>query len=148
MSKKKKATGDLFRTASDWDAICESVYSHYPRKVGRKSAIEAIRSAITEVELRPNMASIAPQWLADRVKLYAECVKGMEKCYIPHPATWFNAGRYDDGDDEWTVWKEKSHGPTPRDSDGGEVVMGDCVKPKPTPRASVSAITREIMGTF
>lgn len=74
----------------------EEIYAAYPRKVSRKDALIAIAKALKkcpkEVLLRKTIE-------------FAESVKGEEPRYIPHPATWFNAERYND---ELELFKPKS----------------------------------------
>lgn len=70
----------------------ETIYAEYPRKVGRQAALKAIRRAMRDHD---------PEWLLARVRLFAASPDGQAGQYTPHPATWFNAGRYDDDDREW-----------------------------------------------
>lgn len=108
MAQKQKRYGiSMFLDNVDWKPLCESIYVHYPRKVGHKVAIEAIRKSVSEVAERQKVpAVVAAEWLAVRVQQYAVAVKGMTTKYIPHPATWFNQGRYDDDSGEWEAWKQ------------------------------------------
>lgn len=68
-------------------ADAEMIYQAYPRKAARKSAIKAIQKACKEISLDD---------LLEKVKAYAAASVWMERQYIPHPATWFNDGRWDD----------------------------------------------------
>jgi hypothetical protein len=43
----------------------------------------------------------ALDYLAQRVKLYAECVRGCDPDFIPYPATWFNSGAFWDDERDW-----------------------------------------------
>jgi len=45
----------------------------------------------------------AAQWLGSRVDLYARSAQARQpdKSKVPYPASWFNAGRYDDDEAEW-----------------------------------------------
>ena len=70
----------------------EMIYQAYPRKVARPAAIQAIRRALQAKSF---------DWLLERVQMYAECVEGSSKKFIPHPATWFNQARYDDDESDW-----------------------------------------------
>lgn len=73
----------------------EDVYNAYPRKVGRSAAIKAIQKAGKGVGM---------ERLLKAVKAYAEATSrwpAEERQYIPHPATWFNRGSYDDDPKEW-----------------------------------------------
>ena len=52
--------------------------------------------------------------LTERVSAYAEAVKAWPPAdhqFIPHPATWFNEGRYDDDPNEWK--RNATHQPKP-----------------------------------
>jgi len=40
-------------------------------------------------------------WLLGRVKAFATSPAGQAGKFTPHPATWFNGGRYEDDDAEW-----------------------------------------------
>ncbi len=76
-------------------AEAENIYSHYPRKEARQVAIKAILSA------QKKCGSV---FLLDRVKAYSAAVAlwpDGDKKFVPHPATWFNQGRYDDDPATW-----------------------------------------------
>lgn len=69
----------------------EEIYQAYPRHVGKVAAfkaIEKVRKQRTQEEI------------LGTVKRYAEKILklGTEEQFIPHPATWFNRGSYDDDD--------------------------------------------------
>ena len=69
------------------------IYDVYPRKVGKAGAIAAIQRI-----------RISPAKLLEATTAFALCVArwpANEKQYIPHPATWFNRGSYDDDPKEW-----------------------------------------------
>lgn len=77
--------------------IEERIYEAYPRKVGKQDALKAIRKA-----LDGNPA------LADRmlglVEAYSFAVSKWPedaKQFVPHPATWFNRGSYEDDPATW-----------------------------------------------
>ena len=86
-------------------AVVEKIYQAYPRRVAKGAAIKAIRLATRN--------GVSAAHLLARVQRYAEIVgplKGGEgERYIPHPATWFNQQRWEDGDDVWTSFA-KDHG--------------------------------------
>jgi len=87
------------------EAQCaERIYSEYPRKVAKQAALKAIVKAVLDVSKRDGAPAEPCVWLLDRVKAYAAAVKAWpanDRRFIPHPATWFNQGRYDDDDAEW-----------------------------------------------
>jgi len=73
----------------------EDIYVAYPRKVGKQGAIKAIQKAIRDVGI---------DRLLNDVKTYAEATSrwpAEDRQYIPHPATWFNRGSYEDDPKEW-----------------------------------------------
>lgn len=65
--------------------IAETIYGMYPRKVAKFAALKAIRKALKTTKATD---------LIDSVAAYAYSVKGVEPMFIPHPATWFNSGRW------------------------------------------------------
>ncbi len=74
----------------------ERIYGLYPRKVAKKAALKAIAKALKTV---PGAK------LTDAVTAYAAAVAQWpdgEHKFIPHPATWFNEGRYEDDPVTWT----------------------------------------------
>lgn len=86
----------------------EGIYAAYPRKVGRKAAVEAIKRAIKRINADPTWKQVgfvsAEMFLWNRTTLFAGAVDKWpadERNYCPHPATWFNQGRYDDEPKEW-----------------------------------------------
>lgn len=80
-------------TAKDDDV--EEIYKIYPRKASPKKAKVAIKKACTEKGI---------DYILDKVQTYAGCVKTWtdeEREFIPYPASWFNAGKYDEPITEW-----------------------------------------------
>lgn len=74
-------------------SVVVAVYDAYPRKVGRAKALLAIERAIR--------GGVDPDHLLERVRAFAESPAGRAGKFTPHPATWFNAGRWDDDPAEW-----------------------------------------------
>ncbi len=83
----------------------EQVYALYPKKVGKEDALRAISLALKKHDL---------PYLLDKTNQFRECVESWPSAYryfqdggdrCPHPASWFNAGRYADDPREW-----KRHG--------------------------------------
>ena len=70
----------------------EDIYQAYPKKVGKGSAIKAIKKAIK---------TINPNELLEIVKVYSTKVDGQDKKFIPHPSTWFNDMRWEDDQSTW-----------------------------------------------
>src|SRR6202012_4870813 len=83
----------------------ELVYSGYPRKVAKGSALKAIRAAVVRLgsgtDLPVMSAPEALECLQKRVQAFARSPAGRAGEYTPHPATWFNAARYLDDEQEW-----------------------------------------------
>ena len=84
------------------------IYNRYPRKVAKDAALKAIDKAISAVSKRGSAGAVgdeeaAAQWLGSRGDLYAKSPQARQpdKSKVPYPASWFNAGRYDDDDTEW-----------------------------------------------
>lgn len=74
----------------------QGIYSAYPRKVAPADALKAIAKAIAKGK--------TPAHLLERTKAYAAATALWaedELRFIPHPATWFNGGRYDDDPKTW-----------------------------------------------
>jgi len=82
---------------SSVDALeLQQIYSAYPRKVAPADALKAIAKAIAKGK--------APAHLLERTAAYAAATALWtedELRFIPHPATWFNGGRYDDDPKTW-----------------------------------------------
>jgi hypothetical protein len=78
------------READDWPADHETIFwKAYPRKVGRKQARAKMRliRQRREVTFAKLMAA---------VNRYAIACKSIEPQFVKHPATWLNAGCWDD----------------------------------------------------
>ena len=72
-----------------------SIYDAYPRKQNRQAALKAIAKA---------MATVHAERLLERTEAYAAAVAQWPeeaRQFIPHPATWFNKGGYDDDPTTW-----------------------------------------------
>jgi len=80
----------------------ESIYQAYPRKQGKADALKAIEKAIK--------AGHAPERLLERTQAFATATAlwpEVDRNFIPHPATWFNRGSYDD---DPATWERKTAG--------------------------------------
>jgi len=100
----------------------EEIYKLYPRKIGKKCAIFAIKKALSRI--REELASEGiktsepSQWLKLAVGEFAKSPAGNRGIYTPHPATWFNQSRYLDDREEWQLltqeeWKEYTRPASP-----------------------------------
>lgn len=75
--------------------IADGIYALYPRKQGKKDAIKAINGALK---------TCPKERLTERTQAFALAVQSWsqsDKQFIPHPATWFNRGSYDDDPAQW-----------------------------------------------
>ena len=66
----------------------ENLYWAYPRHVGKSAALKVIEKVLKQGH--------DPDWLLERVTRYAELRAKEDQQFTPHPATWFNEGRYFD----------------------------------------------------
>lgn len=76
------------------------IYEAYPRKVAKQDALRAIERALEKTDRAT---------LLERTKAYAAAVALWpedDRQYVPHPATWFNRGSYDDDPE---TWQRKDH---------------------------------------
>jgi hypothetical protein len=67
----------------------EKIYQMYPRHVGKGDAINAIKKTLKSKTSDELLAAVAA--FVSQVE-----IEGRDMQFIPHPATWFNQGRYDD----------------------------------------------------
>jgi hypothetical protein len=73
-----------------------AIYAAYPRKVGKDSALKAIHRALGRISAGDLLA---------KTTAYAAAVATWppsDRQFVPHPATWYNRGSYDDDPAEWT----------------------------------------------
>lgn len=75
--------------------VAERIYLAYPRRIGKQAALKAITKALRAVGQDKMLA--ATEAYASAVSRWAES----DRKYVPHPATWFNRGSYDDDPREW-----------------------------------------------
>jgi hypothetical protein len=89
----------LVRNSSDGDNGFSIFWKNYPKKIGKKAALNAWKKARGKPPLKKIVDALAEQkasvnWLKD------------DGQYIPNPATWINQGRWDD---EVTSGQPTSH---------------------------------------
>lgn len=87
----------LDSTASEPKGDPEAIYQAYPRHIGHSAAIKKIEYLLDSVNY---------SHMLERTKKFAACVAQWpeaERKYVPHPATWFNQGRYEDNPKEWEL---------------------------------------------
>lgn len=75
-------------STSNDDALFESFWEVYPRRIAKKEAMKKFTKAVAD--------GADPQKIIDGAKAYSRSVEGKEQKYIAHPATWLNQGRWDD----------------------------------------------------
>jgi hypothetical protein len=74
----------------EWPANAfELFWFRYPKKVAKKTARLALFKVMKSGEVEFDK-------LIEAVDNFARLVRGKDPQYIPHPATWLNAGRWDD----------------------------------------------------
>jgi hypothetical protein len=103
---------EIQRSSPTEDQV-ERLYQLFPLKVGKIAAKKALRKATAQVmhgdaDHPPMPLAEALDYLADRLRLYGRCVQGRDRKYIPHPATWFNEGRFWDDEQTWKVGDSKN----------------------------------------
>lgn len=115
------------------------IYEGYPRKIARDDALNAIKRARTKLSTAGE--PFPSGFLMEKVKLFAECRKGQDPQFTPHPATWFNKGRYNDDPSEWNVQngKHQTQRAKPTAAERGEFAEPERDLPlfKPRVRAAV-----------
>jgi uncharacterized protein YdaU (DUF1376 family) len=84
----------------------ELIYQEYPRRVGKRAALAAIKLALSRLEKdeyrgKPLTREQAIAGLKNRVVMFAQSAAGRRGSFTPHPATWFNKSRYLDDPKEW-----------------------------------------------
>lgn len=85
-----------------YSATFEAWFVSYPRKIGKQDASAAYGRAIDRIALsRALTKTDAHLWLVGVTQQFARSPAGNAGTYTPHPATWLNAGRYDDDPSEW-----------------------------------------------
>lgn len=86
-------------------ADCEGIYGAYPRKVARRAAFRAIEQAFQRIIAGEGDYKFVPdeanKFLRMAAEAFARSPDGMKGEFTSHPATWFNASRYLDDQQEW-----------------------------------------------
>ena len=99
---RKKARAQKSKSACAFTADqIKSVYAEYPRKIGKAAALKAIARALKAIAKADDPPADPVAWLIERVRQFAQSPAGLAGRFTPHPASWFNAERYDDDPDEW-----------------------------------------------
>lgn len=86
-------------------AEVERAYRAYPRHVGKGQALLAIRKAVQQLGTGEDWPKLSPpealEFLCERATAFARSAAGRNGKFTPHPATWFQQGRYLDDEREW-----------------------------------------------
>lgn len=78
-------------TKSEWPAdYREQFWEAYPRRIAKRAAFKVLERVCAKEQGLPF------EVLLSAVKVYARSVAGKDMQYVAHPATWLNAGRWDD----------------------------------------------------
>jgi hypothetical protein len=84
------------------DDTYERLYGIYPRKVAKGAALKAIQRALKKIDAAA--LEVAVREFAAAVAVWPK----EERQFVPHPATWFNAERWNDDRNEWKREPKKS----------------------------------------
>lgn len=79
----------------------------YPKKTGKDRAYKAWKSAGKRIRLQHDLEwQVAADRMLEAARAFAESETGRSR-FCPHPATWLNAGQYDDDRTTWNRGDEK-----------------------------------------
>jgi hypothetical protein len=93
------------RTRHSYEAEFETWYQAYPYRAGKDKAARAYKSVVTRIaKAREIDDSAAIEWLLERTIAYANSPKGQDGVYAGYPASWLNAGNYND---DPAVWQQE-----------------------------------------
>jgi len=93
----KERKGKEGNDASLTRVSVEEIYLAYPKHKAKNEALKAIARVLKNLNHGRDAA-----WLLERTKRYAELRKNQDAQYTPYPASWFNAGSYEDEELEET----------------------------------------------
>lgn len=88
----------------------EAIYDAYPRKAGKVDALKAISKAIEDKGGMSIGLAEATEAYGRAVATWPKAIRfkrgsdGVEFDTVPHPATWFNRGSYDDDRKQWPIY--------------------------------------------
>ena len=131
----------------------EEIYKAFPRKIGKDNALKAIGKAVDRLKVRGHTTRQAQEFLYKVTVAFAKSPAGNDGNFTPHPATWFNQGRYDDDQAEWLKQGGKLDRPTFETSSkvqytDPENVYNGPAYPGRTQRSRCSMIQRESLGNL
>jgi len=97
-------------TRAERSAAANAVYAEYPRKVGKRKALDEIGFALDRIvagkagppdgSCKGNRAA-AFTFLVTVTRAFAKSPAGNRGKFTAHPATWYHQDRFDDDPDEW-----------------------------------------------
>jgi hypothetical protein len=111
--------GSLRSEKPDYGESADSIYEAYPLHKGRDKALKAIEKVLAAKAFRDEALKAGfedpSQFLKHRAALFAvyvenhphkfkKIVNGREECFVPHPATWLNQGRW--ADEDFLAWEK------------------------------------------
>jgi len=106
------------------DSDIQSIYVLYPRKACKKAARRAIHAALCDLRKAGESDPIA--LLKGAVGEYRAAVATWpqaDRQFIPHPASWFNAGCWEDDRDGWYKGERKRPKPMEKVLRGWELKL-------------------------
>ena len=83
------------RASANAIAAAERIYAAYPLKVGKQAALRTIAKVLMTVDAERLLGKT--QEFAAAVSLWSP----EDRQYVPHPATWYNRGSWEDDPAAW-----------------------------------------------
>lgn len=94
-TEREKEPKTIDQCGSDDDPDFVTFWTAYPRKIGKGQARKAWRAAVRGRHVEPKTIIATAERFRDKTR-----TERTEARYIPHPATWLNGERYDDGESD------------------------------------------------
>jgi hypothetical protein len=95
------------KKVSPYSAAFEEWWIAYPKQIAKEKANKAYVSAGKRLRDRCGWDSVATKaFLLEKALLYAKSPQGQSE-FCPHPASWLNAGSYDDDPKDWQRDRDK-----------------------------------------
>ena len=118
-TQQDKTIQEKDKTKTGQDSPEAVIYAAYPRKEGRADALRAIKRVL---------ATKPKEVILEATQAFAAAVAKWPPAdhqFIPHPATWFNRGSYDD---DRTEWERKPNGAHKKPNDRSYSTVDDYSK--------------------
>jgi hypothetical protein len=117
---KKKATKKRKPSQKSKAVILRDGFARFWKISWRKIAVERAEKAFTkacESLVKKNGWELprAVDYIIERAEAFASTPVGMSGKFAPYPASWLNAGQYDDDPAEWEKGDKEQAGPTPEE---------------------------------